>query len=76
MSSVPKMGLFTEISYSQVYLSFVFHKYYLFSEYLCFQRIEKLDYTFPPGFHERGKLLIEALLKKNVTERLGAGRKE
>ena len=47
----------------------------IFSEYLTFQKIEKADYSFPEGFHDVGKTLIEKMLKAKWNERLGSGRK-
>ena len=44
-------------------------------EYLTFRKVEKLDFSYPEGFHEIGKELISSLLVKNPTERLGANKK-
>ena len=49
---------------------FAFHG---LSEYLTWQKVKALDYTFPDGFDEQGKDLVEKLLVKPATERLGAG---
>ena len=45
-------------------------------DYVIFQKIEKLDYNFPDTFHQRGKQLVQALLKLEPGERLGAKRKD
>jgi len=42
------------------------------SEYLIFQKIIKLDYQFPSGFHPDAKDLVEKLLRTDHLERLGA----
>lgn len=42
------------------------------SEYLIFQKILKLEYTFPEGFNKSAKHLVENLLVLNPSERLGA----
>jgi len=44
-------------------------------EYAIFKKIEQLDFDFPDTFHDRGRLLIEALLKLDPNERLGSGRR-
>jgi len=49
---------------------FAFHG---LSEYLTWQKVKALDYTFPDGFDEQAKDLVEKLLVKSPTERLGAG---
>jgi len=43
------------------------------SEYLTWQKVKALDYTFPDGFDEQAKDLVQKLLVKSPTERLGAG---
>ncbi len=42
------------------------------SEYLIFQKIQKLEYSFHEGFNEHAKHLIQRLLVIEPTERLGA----
>lgn len=49
---------------------FAFHG---LSEYLTWQKVKALDYTFPDGFDEQAKDLVQKLLVKSPTERLGAG---
>jgi len=49
---------------------FAFHG---LSEYLTWQKVKALDYTFPDGFDEQAKDLVEKLLVKSPTDRLGAG---
>lgn len=49
---------------------FAFHG---LSEYLTWQKVKALDYTFPDGFDEQAKGLVQKLLVKLPTERLGAG---
>lgn len=49
---------------------FAFHG---LSEYLTWQKVKALDYTFPEGFDEQSKDLVQKLLVKSPTERLGAG---
>lgn len=49
---------------------FAFHG---LSEYLTWQKVKALDYTFPDGFDEQAKALVQKLLVKSPTERLGAG---
>ena len=44
------------------------------SEYIIFKKIEQLDFDFPDTFHDKGRLLIESILKVNPSERLGSGR--
>ncbi|KAI0044332.1 kinase-like protein [Auriscalpium vulgare] len=43
------------------------------SEYLTWQKIKQLEYTFPEGFDEQAKDLIRRLLVRDPLERLGAG---
>ncbi|KAI0093000.1 kinase-like domain-containing protein [Irpex rosettiformis] len=43
------------------------------SEYLTWQKIKQLDYSFPEGFDEQAKDLVQKLLVRNPAERLGAG---
>ncbi|KAI0062841.1 kinase-like protein [Artomyces pyxidatus] len=43
------------------------------SEYLTWQKIKQLEYTFPEGFDEQAKDLIKHLLVRDPLERLGAG---
>ncbi|KAG1891566.1 kinase-like domain-containing protein [Suillus fuscotomentosus] len=43
------------------------------SEYLTWQKIKSLDYTFPDGFDEDAKDLIRRLFVHDPTQRLGAG---
>ena len=47
---------------------------YFFSEYLVFQKIEKLEYNFPSGFHSSGKSFISSLLRLKPQDRLGSNR--
>ena len=49
---------------------FAFHG---LSEYLTWQKVKALDYTFPDGFDEQAKDLVQKLLVKSPTERLGGG---
>lgn len=44
------------------------------SEYLTWQKIKRLEYTFPEGFDEQAKDLIQRLLVKDPAQRLGAGK--
>jgi len=48
---------------------FAFHG---LSEYLTWQKVKALDYTFPDGFDEQAKDLVQKLLVKSPIERLGA----
>ncbi|KZT08424.1 kinase-like protein [Laetiporus sulphureus 93-53] len=43
------------------------------SEYLTFQKIKQLDYSFPEGFDEQAKDLVQRLLVRDPAKRLGAG---
>lgn len=43
------------------------------SEYLTWQKIKALDYSFPDGFDEQAKDLVSKLLVRDPAERLGAG---
>ncbi|KAL4074335.1 kinase-like domain-containing protein [Scleroderma citrinum] len=43
------------------------------SEYLTWQKIKKLDYTFPEGFDEDAKDFVQRLFVLDPTQRLGAG---
>lgn len=43
------------------------------SEYLTWQKIKQLDYTFPEGFDEQAKDLVQKLLLRDPEQRLGAG---
>jgi len=58
------------ILYQMITGRFAFHG---LSEYLTWQKVKALDYTFPGGFDEQAKDLVEKLLVKPPTERLGAG---
>ena len=58
------------ILYQMITGRFAFHG---LSEYLTWQKVKALDYTFPDGFDEQAKDLVEKLLVKSPTERLGAG---
>ena len=49
---------------------FAFHG---LSEYLTWQKVKAVEYTFPDGFDEQAKDLVQKLLVKSPTERLGAG---
>jgi 3-phosphoinositide dependent protein kinase-1 len=49
---------------------FAFHG---LSEYLTWQKVKALDYTFPDGFDEEAKDLVQKLFVKSPAERLGAG---
>ncbi|PFH52010.1 hypothetical protein AMATHDRAFT_2499 [Amanita thiersii Skay4041] len=44
------------------------------SDYLTWQKIKRLEYTFPDGFDEQAKDLIGRLLVKNPHDRLGVGK--
>lgn len=43
------------------------------SEYLTLQKIKRLDYSFPDGFDDQAKDLVQRLLVKDPDLRLGAG---
>lgn len=43
------------------------------SEYLTFQKIKQLDYSFPDGFDPEAKDLIQKIIVRDPAERLGAG---
>ncbi|THH20791.1 hypothetical protein EW146_g648 [Bondarzewia mesenterica] len=43
------------------------------SEYLTWQKIKQLEYSFPDGFDEQAKDLVRKLLVRDPLERLGAG---
>ena len=43
------------------------------SEYLTFQKIKQLDYSFPDGFDPEAKDLVQKILVRDPAERLGAG---
>ncbi|OAX34954.1 kinase-like protein [Rhizopogon vinicolor AM-OR11-026] len=43
------------------------------SEYLTWQKIKSLDYTFPDGFDEDAKDVVQRLLVRDPSQRLGAG---
>ncbi|KAH7888305.1 kinase-like protein [Phlebopus sp. FC_14] len=43
------------------------------SEYLTWQKIKSLDYTFPDGFDDDGKDFVQGLLVRDPLQRLGAG---
>ncbi|TFK54040.1 kinase-like protein [Heliocybe sulcata] len=43
------------------------------SEYLTWQKIKHLEYTFPEGFDEQAKDLVQKLLQRDPELRLGAG---
>ncbi len=45
------------------------------NEYQTFQKITKLEYSFPDGFPALAKDLVSKLLVLNPTERLGSGEK-
>ncbi|KAF8629126.1 hypothetical protein AX17_005712 [Amanita inopinata Kibby_2008] len=44
------------------------------SEYLTWQKIKRLEYSFPEGFDEQAKDLVQRLLVKDPNERLGVGK--
>lgn len=58
------------ILYQMIAGRFAFHG---LSEYLTWQKVKALDYTFPDGFDEQARDLVQKLLVKSPTERLGAG---
>ena len=58
------------ILYQMISGRFAFHG---LSEYLTWQKVKALDYTFPDGFYEQAKDLVQELLVKSPSERLGAG---
>ena len=58
------------ILYQMVAGRFAFHG---LSEYLTWQKVKALDYTFPDGFDEQAKDLVQKLLVKSPSERLGGG---
>ncbi|THV06793.1 kinase-like protein, partial [Dendrothele bispora CBS 962.96] len=43
------------------------------SEYLTLQKVKQMDYTFPEGFDENAKDLVQRLLVRDPAQRLGAG---
>lgn len=43
------------------------------SEYLTWQKIKQLDYSFPEGFDLEAKDLVQRLIVRDPAERLGAG---
>ncbi|KAJ3713381.1 kinase-like protein [Lentinula raphanica] len=43
------------------------------SEYLTLQKVKQVEYTFPEGFDQNAKDLIQKLLVRDPTQRLGAG---
>lgn len=43
------------------------------SDYLTWQKVKALEYTFPEGFDSKAKDLVQKLLIRNPLERLGAG---
>ncbi|KLO20381.1 kinase-like protein [Schizopora paradoxa] len=43
------------------------------SEYLTFEKVKKLDYSFPDGFDEDAKDLVQRILVLDPIKRLGAG---
>ncbi|KAJ4468251.1 kinase-like protein [Lentinula aciculospora] len=43
------------------------------SEYLTLQKVKQVEYTFPEGFDQNAKDLIQRLLVREPTQRLGAG---
>ncbi|KIK67029.1 hypothetical protein GYMLUDRAFT_54885 [Collybiopsis luxurians FD-317 M1] len=43
------------------------------SEYLTLQKVKQVEYTFPEGFDENAKDLIQKLLIREPLQRLGAG---
>ncbi|KAG6333363.1 hypothetical protein ID866_5728 [Astraeus odoratus] len=58
------------IVYQMISGRFAFHG---LSEYLTWQKIKVLDYTFPEGFDEQAKDFIQRLLTLDPSQRLGAG---
>ena len=58
------------ILYQMIAGRFAFHG---LSEYLTWQKVKALDYTFPDGFDQQAKDLVQELLIKSPSERLGAG---
>lgn len=59
------------IIYQMIAGRFTFHG---LSEYLTWQKIKRLEYTFPEGFDEQAKDLVQCLLVKDPNLRLGAGK--
>ncbi|KDQ57705.1 hypothetical protein JAAARDRAFT_272835 [Jaapia argillacea MUCL 33604] len=43
------------------------------SDYLTWQKIKRLEYSFPEGFDEQAKDLVQKILVRDPTQRLGAG---
>ncbi|KAK0504969.1 kinase-like protein [Armillaria luteobubalina] len=43
------------------------------SEYLTMQKVKKVEYSFPEGFDEQGKDIVQKLLVRDPQQRLGAG---
>ncbi|KAF5370886.1 hypothetical protein D9758_002086 [Tetrapyrgos nigripes] len=43
------------------------------SEYLTLQKVKHMDYSFPEGFDEDAKDLVQKLLVRDPSQRLGAG---
>lgn len=58
------------IVYQMIAGRFAFHG---LSEYLTWQKIKALDYTFPEGFDEQAKDFVQRLLIFDPMQRLGAG---
>ncbi|KAI6135820.1 kinase-like protein [Pisolithus thermaeus] len=58
------------IVYQMIAGRFAFHG---LSEYLTWQKIKALDYTFPEGFDGEAKDFVQRLLILDPTQRLGAG---
>lgn len=42
------------------------------SEYLTMQKVKKMEYSFPEGFDQQGKDLVQKLLVRDPQQRLGA----
>ncbi|EMD33614.1 hypothetical protein CERSUDRAFT_56613, partial [Gelatoporia subvermispora B] len=43
------------------------------TDYLTWQKVKRLEYTFPEGFDEQAKDIVQRLIVRDPAERLGAG---
>ncbi|KAF8626858.1 hypothetical protein AX15_004678 [Amanita polypyramis BW_CC] len=59
------------IIYQMIAGRFTFHG---LSEYLTWQKIKRLEYSFPEGFDEQARDLTQRLLVKDPDQRLGVGK--
>ncbi|KAH8093861.1 kinase-like protein [Cristinia sonorae] len=58
------------IVYQMISGKFAFHG---LSDYLTLEKIKKIDYSFPEGFDEEAKDLVQKFLIRDPAQRLGAG---